>query len=1024
MNIKRFLDFKKLTKKKQTMILTSLFGLSIVAIATSIYFSQNAYFYGMEKVEQRENKVDTIYSSYSQILDKHGRKIPSTYDDREVNQNNVDPKMFYPNFFYEQKDSAIQDRVLDSLLKKYSNVDWIKKEIENNSLKKHPAAIYQYSTYVDNKTPAVKKLLKIDLSTPGDIVTGLFLPPGELLTINFPGMTDEEVKNLGLKLRFAEDSIAPGGVDKFRERWYRKIPLTNITVQIDKNNFTFGTPFGGLVNLESPHKRYYGNENKNIPVIIDNAVEAIHYVHGVTSESEWKRLLREAKAPVFDFRTDYIEFLGDLYELKKKYNGTENFPYPYKAMDWFRKTTANAYYAVNDNVNGTNPVRICFTNFVPIGEAVSYVRLFFVLSPLYWSTGILDYNSLVNEGSWGILHEFNHQNQSQGWGEKTWGFGGGGEVTNNTLTMSAYMDYTNVLGNRTEPNKVGDYHLKKMNGYIAQNEIHGVNTTQPNDFMYSVYMLTTGSKTYNDAIRSYYNSNILDYHNKPISIPNDLTTQNARWVYALSRASGYDWSSYYNSYGVFNYTDPVKNEFSLLETKLNDLEDIKPVFNFYASKVKTSNRNNFNEIGRPYMVEKNKKTIFKIEEYTNTNKDDLLENFQLTVNPKYGTISESRDQNNKLIYEYTPNKNNGQDFDFFEFSVDVTDKNKMNKQTTTFRVDLLFKDSGYQYKVPELSSYVNIVSKLQKIDLTSYFDTISTSDSQNEKYNNLILNDLPNNNNSDWEMENVTKEVNFQINFKQQVNINNFEIHSRRVWDYENPDNVLIQAYVNNQWIDVYNDAFIKNAVGSYLFNHQVTTDKLKIKFTSVANKLYRFKRFKIYSSINPNYLLTPDSNLINLKGDWRSGFNSGDVNNKTLFSRNVFSELNFSFFGKGFAINANLDNWYGSFDVYLDNRKIQTVSLDNPYRVEGKTVVSIAGLANTNHTVTIKHTTIKPIELSYFTVDGKAITPDYNNALYNFLTIGLPIIIIATIVSSIVLLYVFRNKIFNVKKESKNETK
>ncbi|MDE5548526.1 MAG: discoidin domain-containing protein, partial [Clostridia bacterium] len=65
-----------------------------------------------------------------------------------------------------------------------------------------------------------------------------------------------------------------------------------------------------------------------------------------------------------------------------------------------------------------------------------------VVCPPSWLAEALNYNKFVNGGCWGTMHEYNHCWQG-------YGFGNGGEVTNNATTLVAYSLYTRISQSRT-----------------------------------------------------------------------------------------------------------------------------------------------------------------------------------------------------------------------------------------------------------------------------------------------------------------------------------------------------------------------------------------------------------------------------------------------------------------------------------------------------------------------------------------------------------------------------------------------
>ena len=71
--------------------------------------------------------------------------------------------------------------------------------------------------------------------------------------------------------------------------------------------------------------------------------------------------------------------------------------------------------------------------------------------------GALNYDSMVNSGFWGQIHEFNHHFQNYGMsGAST------NEVTNNATSLLSYILYTNISSYRTND----DSSLSGWNRYL------------------------------------------------------------------------------------------------------------------------------------------------------------------------------------------------------------------------------------------------------------------------------------------------------------------------------------------------------------------------------------------------------------------------------------------------------------------------------------------------------------------------------------------------------------------------------
>lgn len=1080
------MDIKKriksfLNNNKKAIILSSVLTGTLL-LGISIYFSQTMYFYQMEKVQQTSNnQIDSFDGTSSWIAKKYKRTLAKVIDDPLLKASGKSAKDFYPNNFStstldEETLTKIYQSCTNSEKTGYMDDDYINNAIATNSLKQHPAAKYQYYTYVDNSVLAVQKNFNLDLKTEGYYTTGLFLPPGEILTITFPNMTDDEVKNLNLSVAIGSQEINSNSNGLTRTT--KRMPILRKDFSLNKATIKVGTPFGGIVSIINENGQNNDLISKTVAVELSGAVEAVHYIHGKTTEQEWKRLLKEAKAPCFDFRTDSIQFFGSLENLVNKYNGIENLPYPKKSMNLYRKMALNTFKIENYPYTGVQssinrPLRTIISHYVTNASAaaVSHVPAMFVSASFSWSKSLLDGDDLLKNGSWGIMHEFNHQFQYyNSSGLKQWGFAGGGEVTNNVLSMLSYINYLDVHSNRTEPQKIinAGGHSYKYNPYTAMNNLNNNTTSRTTngfDTHYSVIFELLGTTLFENLLSSYYNIAIKDYSNNDFSLPTKYANadQNANFVYRLSMLSGYDWSDFYNSYGLldnkFNSSDSSSQ--TSYQTLVNDenikqLEKIHPAYSFYASQVSYSQDNNYKDVARPFGVDSNQSTTLKIEEYTNTNNRLYdLSNFTLVSQPKYGKLT-INENNGKKEFIYTPDSNHINDLDEFVYKVTSTQKANQNgsvsdeantsKVTSSsdvyFKVQLFQKDGNYQWESPSIpNDYVirqfakDEIWYPQNIDLKNLEWWEMDSSTNQYKLNTNVTNSLSSmfdsNLETGFESNVTTGQVKLVIPFNKTTTFSDIRIRSRRfVNGYENPTNISVSYYdANNNLHKVLDNVKFDSIINQvFELSEKVTTNKVEIEFFKWNgsqinnNTLFHFNEISFGKKFSPKNIIDPSSNQIVLRGDWRSGFGTGKVNNKTLFTSLPNTKMEFGFNGTWCIINGIKDKNYGSFDVYVDNKYYETVTTSSNEREFDKTLAIISNLSNDNHIVKIVSKSSNPIEITYMTTDGNQIPINVNDWYY-FYVVGIPVIAVL-LITTITLATLYVIKVRKGKNKINYETK
>ena len=113
--------------------------------------------------------------------------------------------------------------------------------------------------------------------------------------------------------------------------------------------------------------------------------------------------------------------------------------------------------------NRTTPMTMTFDQYITVGIAYANVWGWSCNLPPEWAKDAFDYDGVVKNGSWGIIHEINHhyQRRYNNYSDE-WGLGTDfTEITNNALSAASYILYTNIAASRGEEgtqdwNKVAD----------------------------------------------------------------------------------------------------------------------------------------------------------------------------------------------------------------------------------------------------------------------------------------------------------------------------------------------------------------------------------------------------------------------------------------------------------------------------------------------------------------------------------------------------------------------------------------
>ncbi len=307
-------------------------------------------------------------------------------------------------------------------------------------LYKHTASENMYFGNVSDSESAVIKQIKIQPRQMGNYITGLYAPAGEVIKLT---LSEEDLNKTGGFNIFVGATLANGQANNI---WLakdfcrmpviaNKMPVNKDVCTYDENSKTytcyFGSYLGGPVYIGSPKVK------KEFKVEISGAVEYPHFIYGLTTEDEYKELLKSS-APYFDLEVfdNTVRFSGprvcsDKYSYSELMNAAEL---------WDK--IARVSKQVPTGSNSAYGIDFLFEPFVAAGGAVAFVGRNTVNCPTDWMDSCLNVENFVNNGAWGNIHEFNHHFQN-------FGLPNGGEVTNNAISLVEYSLFTKISSKRS-----------------------------------------------------------------------------------------------------------------------------------------------------------------------------------------------------------------------------------------------------------------------------------------------------------------------------------------------------------------------------------------------------------------------------------------------------------------------------------------------------------------------------------------------------------------------------------------------
>lgn len=362
-------------------------------------------------------------------------------------------------------------------------------------------------------------------------LTGVYAPAGEVIKIEL-GKADMDATG-GIAIHIGQ-ALYNG---KANDIWTAKgamnrLPVIMSTMTVDKNTSVYdentqtytayvGSFVGGPI--------YIRTETATFKAKISGGVPYSHFILGYTTLEEFAENAKSS-APYFDLE---VWSYGVLHSGPATY--AKNFSYDqlYKVAQLWEKV------ALVSTSNSLQGIVFLYDPFVAAGAAVAFPGQGSVNCPASWMTSSLNYESIVNSGSWGNFHEYHHNFQG-------YGAGGGGEVTNNGMTLVSYAEFTKISSARSLTN-YGAQGLGGWNRYTsAPWALSQVMSASPENgrnglSLYATLLHNFGSDNY---IRAKVRQQTQKYGESY-----------AGYMRAWQDITGYDMSYYFNTLLGQNITD-------------------------------------------------------------------------------------------------------------------------------------------------------------------------------------------------------------------------------------------------------------------------------------------------------------------------------------------------------------------------------------------------------------------------------------------------------------------------------------
>ena len=320
---------------------------------------------------------------------------------------------------------------------RYSDPSFILNEIKNKTLKKHPAADEWYQQKVTPETKAINKFFSIPSRVLGPTALGLFIPAGEIATLQFTPATlakmqAQKINNFRIILNSSfwdnRDASNSGRISNRYPFVRTEFNVDLKTLVANEGKFEFGSPFGGTISiklnsrLQSATSNAFYSAYDNFDFNVIGAVEALSYFHTVTSEQDWKQQVDKVvagkiTAPVlaldFAFGSTNIAATG----LKQfAYKNVQDIVFPFEILEkWTAFLFTSEFFGSRDKNNNVKKLDFEFCDDI-WGGAAAWGGGDALYSPLGWARdAFLSGNSdWTIKRNWGTFHEINHNFQQNG----------------------------------------------------------------------------------------------------------------------------------------------------------------------------------------------------------------------------------------------------------------------------------------------------------------------------------------------------------------------------------------------------------------------------------------------------------------------------------------------------------------------------------------------------------------------------------------------------------------------------------
>lgn len=375
----------------------------------------------------------------------------------------------------------------------------------------HPAAA-TFPGAVPAGSPAVSRTVAVDLRVPRWRSTGLYAPPGEVVTATLP---EDAPAGLALRIGCHTDAL-------WHLASWPRVPEISRQWALRPGATETASPFGGLVYVVVPE----GAGGGVVRVRIDGAVEAPFFELGRTTAAEWKKA-RRAPGP-------WAEIASERIVLSVPSSVVRDLEDPAPIAEfWVRVSDAAADLGA---IPREPPCAERYAADVEISAGYMHSG-YPIMTHLDAAPRMVSIETMTR-GDWGLFHEFGHNHQVG-----DWTFEGTGEVTNNLWSLHLHDVLTKTKGVDAHPA------FRGREARVAKHFAEGVKfgAWKADPFL-ALFMYCQLQEAFGwDAFKKVF----AEYRALPEGErPKSDDAKRDQWMTRFSRAVGRDLGPFFEAWGV------------------------------------------------------------------------------------------------------------------------------------------------------------------------------------------------------------------------------------------------------------------------------------------------------------------------------------------------------------------------------------------------------------------------------------------------------------------------------------------